>query len=337
MAEHVFANNRLRVSVTDSCNLACSYCTNEGQQHNKNNYLDVAWFESLISRIESEEIYVRKLNLTGGEPLLHRQLERIISLARRISSAVTLNTNGILLNLERTESLASLGLANIKFGADWLFAERTKPSHRGSRVDMSQYLEVIRRAIELMPRSSLNVVISNFNAESIDKMIHFVIEERIDKVEFLELIEHDFRHTGEKERRRKRIHETVSEFCHLFSNIEYNYDLAKYMCMTNDGLMVQFAEDFCQRRVCQNLWTRIDSKGRFSPCIKGGDFYPLDFNSPLAPQIRNANNLMCNGPGGHAPRNEEGQLLETGHQGKYLPTTLASLDQHKLMISHRDP
>ena len=333
----VFANDRLRLSVTDSCNLTCLYCTNEGQKHNAKNFLSPVWWTGFTEKVLAEGIYIRKLNITGGEPLLHPELDAIISQAVTIAESVSLNTNGILLSPGRVSELSELGLHNIKFGVDWVFGGATKPLLRPSKTDTAQLLASVKTAVKLMPRSSLNVVVSQFNAAFIAEIIEFVLEQKIDKVELLELIEHDFRKRGTPLVRPTSANDIVASMRGRFDRLEYNPRLAKYLCWTREGVMVQVAEDFCLRRVCRNLWTRIDARGRFLPCIKGEDVYEIDLSRPVVPQIRGISALMCSGGEHSVPRSTDGSLLPSGGQGIYEPVDLALLAEQGVSVTRLDP
>src|SRR5512140_1146768 len=93
----------LRISVIDRCNFRCPYCMPEDQ------FADDAVFLSKSERLRFEEIEriarafvasgVRKLRLTGGEPLLRRELPQLVSMLRRIPEVedIALTTNGVLL------------------------------------------------------------------------------------------------------------------------------------------------------------------------------------------------------------------------------------------------
>jgi molybdenum cofactor biosynthesis enzyme MoaA len=333
----VFANDRLRLSVTDSCNFTCFYCTNEGQLHNHKTFLSPTWWSQLTKKIRDEEVYVRKLNITGGEPLVHNQLDRIIALGVDIAESVTLNTNGSLLSPTRVRELANLGLTNIKFGVDWMLGGATKPLLRKLHIDADQVLASLKAAVELMPRSSLNVVISSFNASRVTEIIDFVLGNNINKVELLELIAHDFRNIGTSSVGAVRAKDIVASMRDRFDRIEYNPRLAKYICWTREGLMLQVAEDFCLRRVCRHLWSRINARGQLVPCIKGGDTYSIDLSKPLTPQIRTANLLMCNSMGNSVPRSSDGRLLSGGEQGLFQPVDFNSLSHRGVTVTELDP
>src|SRR5512137_2782182 len=101
----------LRVSVTDRCNLRCQYCMPED---------DYAWlpredllsFEEIGRAVDAfAALGVDKVRLTGGEPLLRRNLPdlvRLLAADRRVKD-LALTTNGVLL-AEHADSLRRAGL-----------------------------------------------------------------------------------------------------------------------------------------------------------------------------------------------------------------------------------
>ena len=102
----------LRLSVTDRCNLRCSYCMPEE---------DYAWFphEQILQFEEVDRLVdsfaaagADRVRITGGEPLLRRDLPVLIEMLARKSALrdLALTTNGILL-ADRVEELAALEAA----------------------------------------------------------------------------------------------------------------------------------------------------------------------------------------------------------------------------------
>jgi len=305
---HIFANDRLRLSITDKCNFSCVYCSNEGQAHHERNFIQLDFLKKLIQKIIEEDIYIRKINITGGEPLLHPDLEEIVKLCLNVCSSITLNTNGSLLSFEKIDKLYNNGLTNIKFGID-SFKGESKPNIHSVNLKSESIIEKVIYASSLMPRSSVNIVLTDFNSKEFDETINIILTHKIDKVEFIQLINHEFRGKSYKIESGIQFEEIFSNYKHLFSNILYNKRLAKFICYTNEGLMIQFAEDFCQNKSCQNLWTRIDAKGRLMPCIKNTIYLPINLNEPLINQIEKCNSQMCNRETDFKPQKEGGAEL----------------------------
>ena len=126
----------LRLSVTDRCNLRCEYCMPE------DDYVwlpreDVLHFEE-ISRLVDLFISlgVDKLRLTGGEPLMRRDLTALVRLlaAKPGLRDLALTTNGLLLP-EHAEALRDAGLGRITVSLDTLHADRFARLTRMDRLD----------------------------------------------------------------------------------------------------------------------------------------------------------------------------------------------------------
>jgi cyclic pyranopterin phosphate synthase len=115
----------LRVSVTDKCNLRCVYCMPEGG-------LDWLRREEILSYEEiaaivraAASVGIRSIRLTGGEPLLRRELHRLV---REIANTpgvddVSLSTNGLLLE-DQIDDLVAAGLQRVNISLDTLRRDR---------------------------------------------------------------------------------------------------------------------------------------------------------------------------------------------------------------------
>jgi len=105
----------LRLSLTARCNLACPYCLPDGQEPE-----GVLTLEQRLRVISAAvALGARSLRLTGGEPLLHGQLEELIaSAARPALHEIALTSNGVLLSAARAQALRRAGLNRITFSLD---------------------------------------------------------------------------------------------------------------------------------------------------------------------------------------------------------------------------
>jgi cyclic pyranopterin phosphate synthase len=114
----------LRISVTDRCNFRCVYCMPKdvfGRDYPFLPHDELLSFEEItrIARI-FVELGVRKIRLTGGEPLLRKNLERLVELLAAIPGIdLTLTTNGALL-ARKARALASAGLQRVTVSLDAL-------------------------------------------------------------------------------------------------------------------------------------------------------------------------------------------------------------------------
>jgi cyclic pyranopterin phosphate synthase len=114
----------LRISVTDRCNFRCVYCMPKevfGREYRFLERRELLTFEEIhrVARVFAEH-GVRKLRITGGEPLIRRDLERLVAMLREIPDVdLTLTTNGALL-ARKAAALADAGLSRITVSLDSL-------------------------------------------------------------------------------------------------------------------------------------------------------------------------------------------------------------------------
>ncbi len=113
----------LRISVTDRCNFRCPYCmpkTVFGRDYPFLARSEVLSFEE-IERVARAAVAngVRKIRLTGGEPLLRKKLENLIERLAQLPVELTLTTNGVLL-AKQAASLRAAGLQRVTISLDAL-------------------------------------------------------------------------------------------------------------------------------------------------------------------------------------------------------------------------
>jgi cyclic pyranopterin phosphate synthase len=117
-------HNNLRISVTDRCNLRCTYCMPE-----EVTFIDkheLLTFEEIARFVRAAvPLGIDKIRLTGGEPLMRRDLPELVRVLCAIDGIrdVGLTTNGILL-AEQARSLYKAGLRRINVSLDTLTPER---------------------------------------------------------------------------------------------------------------------------------------------------------------------------------------------------------------------
>jgi cyclic pyranopterin phosphate synthase len=113
----------LRISVTDRCNFRCVYCMPKevyGRDHRFLDRKELLTFEE-IARVARVFVDggVRKIRITGGEPLVRRDLERLIEQLAALDVDLTLTTNGSLLP-QKARALADAGLTRVTVSLDAL-------------------------------------------------------------------------------------------------------------------------------------------------------------------------------------------------------------------------
>ena len=169
----------LRISVIDKCNFRCPYCMpkeifGERYQFLKNN--ELLSFEEIyeITKIFAK-IGVEKLRITGGEPLLRKDLNLLIKDLKSIDNIkeIALTTNGFLLK-KHAQSLKESGLDRLTVSLDSLNSDSYKKLN-GQNLDLNKTLESIEFANHMgFENIKINtVVMKGINEDQIIKLAEF--------------------------------------------------------------------------------------------------------------------------------------------------------------------
>ena len=194
----------LRVSLTDRCNLRCSYCMPpEG----------LPWLptESTLTddeiirviRVAVTRLGVRRIRFTGGEPLLRAGLERIVAAAAGLTGPdgrpeLSLTTNGLGLD-KRVERLARAGLDRVNISVDSLDPVRYARLTRRDRLpDLLRSIQAVERA-GLRPLKLNSVIMRGVNEEDILPLARFALA-RGYQLRFIEQMPLGPRHGWDRER-----------------------------------------------------------------------------------------------------------------------------------------
>ena len=191
----------LRVSVTDKCNFRCFYCLPHGSPEETAPKSDLLTYEEIefAARV-FVSLGVEKVRLTGGEPMLRRDIETLVSKLARVPGLkdLALTTNGFNL-AERAAGLKAAGLGRVTVSLDSLkraaFLEITG-------VDMlSRVLAGLRAAerVGLTPVKVNAVVVRGHNDEEVADMAAFAREHGV-HMRFIEYMPLDSGHGWTRER-----------------------------------------------------------------------------------------------------------------------------------------
>src|SRR5215210_8388321 len=191
----------LRVSVTDKCNFRCFYCLPHGAPEETAPKEQLLTYEEIAMAVEVfASLGVEKVRLTGGEPMLRRDIETLVAKLARVPGVqdLALTTNGYNL-AERAAGLKAAGLDRVTVSLDSLrraaFTEMTG-------VDMlSRVLEGIRaaRRVGLAPVKINAVIVRGHNEGEVSDMAAFAREHAV-HVRFIEYMPLDSGHGWSRER-----------------------------------------------------------------------------------------------------------------------------------------
>ena len=192
-------HNNLRVSVTDRCNLRCVYCMPEEVTFLPR--AELLTFEEIerVARVATT-LGVNKVRLTGGEPLLRRDLPRLVERLANVPglSDVGLTTNGILLARE-ARRLREAGLERINISLDTMNREKFQQITR--RDDFDRVIEGILAAKEagFHPIKVNAVAIRGFTEDDVVPLARFALDHGLE-MRFIEYMPLDAGRLWEREK-----------------------------------------------------------------------------------------------------------------------------------------
>lgn len=274
---------KLRISVTDRCNMKCIYCM---PQHN------IKWFEDKeilsfqeIVRITSifADLGINKIRITGGEPLLRPYLENLITELKKISKikTISMTTNGMLLE-EKIDQLSSAGITSLNISLDTFSEERFKTLNGIS--NLNRVIKGIQKARDLGLKIKINtVVIRNWNDDEIINFAKFARDYNV-LLRFIEFMPLDGTGIWNNDlvvSKNEIINKISSNFMDIFPLKDSNYQCSDPETIYNFadgkgkiGFISSITEPFCNN--CDRV--RLTSDGKFLTCLfdqKGYDLKSL--------------------------------------------------------------
>ncbi len=169
----------LIAELTYKCPLRCPYCSNPLEYTRHDKELDTETWLRVFA--EAEDLGVVQLNLTGGEPLIRRDLEELIAGARKLDLYTNLITSGIPLTRERLARFRELGLDNVQ-----LSIQDVKPADSDRIAGLRSFerkLEVARWVKELGLPLTINTVLHRDNLDHVADVIEMAERLRADRLE----------------------------------------------------------------------------------------------------------------------------------------------------------
>lgn len=262
----------LRLSVTDLCNYRCVYCMPDSGVSKRSHSEILSVEECVDVAAQAVRCGVRKVRVTGGEPLVRRG---ILDICRGIAEIGTLDelcltTNGSLLR-EFARPLRDAGVDRLNVSLDTLRPERfARLTRRGSLEDVLDGVDAALRAG--FERLKFNVVlIGGVNDDEIADFVALT-RERPAEVRFIELMP-----VGECagwDRSRFIGAQRVLEVCPELMPLEAEGVAARYRIPGHAGtvgLIRPLSHKFCSE--CNRI--RVTADGKLKPCLHSADEIPL--------------------------------------------------------------
>lgn len=164
----------LRLSVTDRCDLACIYCMPEAGELEHGTRSELLTFEESARLVAiAAAMGVRRVRLTGGEPLVRRDIVTMVERIRRTSDieSLVITTNATRLS-ELAEPLRRAGLDGVNISLDSLDADRFRRITRGG--ELERVLAGVHAALSVGLEVKINVVVvRGENDDEVQDLVEF--------------------------------------------------------------------------------------------------------------------------------------------------------------------
>ena len=157
--------------IVDSCNLRCPNCLFILENPNKffNSHLTSEQFEDTLKKY-NKDMTAEVMFLSGGEPLIHPEFEKLVKISRKYKMSPKVSTNGVLI-MNNPSSLLDLDYINVSM--DSYDYETFKKYRGGTKRQFDRILEGLNFLKEKKLNFSLSYVLSAENVFEIEKMIEF--------------------------------------------------------------------------------------------------------------------------------------------------------------------
>ncbi len=260
----------LRVSVTDRCNFRCFFCMPPDREIPFLSREDLLSYEEIRDLVRIlRNAGVRKVRITGGEPLMRLHLENLIAQLSPLVEDLALTTNGYLLP-EKAEHLRRAGLRRITISLTTLKAERLR-AIAGRDVSLSTVIAGIEAAHQagFSPVKINTVVVRGVNDDEILNIAEFCRERNL-ILRFIEYMDAGTLNNWSMEK--------VVSAEEILSTLRRRYDLEELGRTSESetalrfryrdtgqevGVIASVTKPFC--RGCNRL--RLSADGRLFPCL----------------------------------------------------------------------
>jgi cyclic pyranopterin phosphate synthase len=271
----------LRLSVTDRCNFRCNYCMAEDMTFLPRRQI-LSLEEVRDTAVAFVELGVRKIRLTGGEPLIRRDILKLVSSIARLPGLdeLTMTTNGVYLPT-MAQPLKDAGMSRINISIDSLRRDRFKELTRVG--DLDQVVAGIDAAASAQfKKIKLNaVILAGFNDDEVLDLAHFAVDRGMD-ISFIEemplgeITSHERVNTQITS---SQVRQQLAKEFTLVDSAETTGGPSRYVSVANSqskiGFISPMSNNFCES--CNRV--RMTAEGRLLLCL--GNEHSLDLREIL--------------------------------------------------------
>jgi cyclic pyranopterin phosphate synthase len=268
----------LRISVTDRCNFRCVYCRSANPENHMAEHALLEWqeFERLAGILVG--MGIRKIRVTGGEPLVRPGVEDFIARLKALGvQDLSMTTNGHLL-AERCDRLVAAGLNRINISLDSLDRKKFEEVTRTKTFDQVMAGIEAAQASRLRPVKVNAVLVRGINDNEVEAFAEFAREKDIVMrfIEFMPL-DADRAWTRDLVVTADEIHRRISALWPLIPIVHERSETARKYCFADGrgeiGLIAPVTHPFCGH--CSRI--RLTADGKLRTCLFSKEDHDLKF------------------------------------------------------------
>jgi len=258
----------LRISITDRCNLRCRYCM-PAEGVREKDHSEILSYEEIIKIAKTAvKMGIKKIRLTGGEPLVRKNVEALIKELNKLDlEDISMTSNAVAL-ADKASSLKKAGLDRINISLDSLSSEKFEKITR--RRAVSYVLAGIEAALEadLKPVKINMVVMKGINDNEILDFVELSRNKELN-IRFIEYMPLGGEAEAEKFISSKEIKKIIADKYKLLPAVTKGSGPANYFKVEGAsgtiGFISALSEHFCSS--CNRL--RLTADAKIKPCLAG--------------------------------------------------------------------
>jgi len=270
----------IRLSVTDRCDYRCRYCM-PANGIKLINRKDILSYEEIVKIVTAfAKRGIKKIRITGGEPLIRSNIERLVKMLKVIDGIrnISVTTNGSLLK-EKATLLKASGLDSVTVSLDTLDKDKFRMLTRTGNVnDVTTGIEEASKAGLVVKINT--VLLKGINENKIADLLDFAFGRKI-IIRFIELMPTDI----DKEFFDRRFipllvaKDFIKNNYHVEDNNYKSAGPASYINVNGNivGFISAIGTGFCEQ--CNRI--RLSSSGVIYPCLGHMKQYAVDFKTAL--------------------------------------------------------
>jgi len=271
----------LRLSVTDRCDLRCFYCLPKGFKdfHTPDHWLSFDEIERIVAAFS--ELGLKRLRITGGEPLLRKNLAQLASRLSALPNLedLSLSTNAVQLG-KQAKALAAAKVTRINVSLDSLNAERFRQITNGGKLEKVIQGLMTAKQVGFSPIKINMVVMKGVNDDEVEDMLRFCIEHGF-TLRFIETM--PIGDTGRQAQQHfvdlTQVRQQLEQKFNLIPGVMPGGGPARYAQVAGSELRIGFITPLSQHFCATCNRVRLSVDGQLYLCL--GQHDKVDLRTPL--------------------------------------------------------